>query len=89
MKKLRLFPACLLLCLGVGPLGIVAADTEPPAPSFSVAYMDPTVDPRVDFGRYAAGHWYQTTEIPADKSMWGSFNQLEERNRYLIRRVLE
>jgi putative endopeptidase len=89
MNKPRLLPVCLLLWLGAGPLAIVAADTEPPAPSFSVTHMDPTVDPRVDFGRYAAGHWYQTTEIPADKSMWGSFNQLDERNRYLIRRVLE
>jgi putative endopeptidase len=66
-----------------------AADTEPPVPRFSIAHMDLTVDPRVDFARYAAGHWYQTTEIPADKSIWGSFNQLEERNRHLIRRVLE
>ena len=93
MRFHRFLCAASVLALTLGP-GLLprlaaAADTEPPAPSFSVAYMDPTVDPRVDFGRYAAGRWYQTTEIPADKSMWGSFNQLEERNRYLIRRLLE
>jgi putative endopeptidase len=75
------------LCLM--PRRAAAEETEPPAPRFSVANMDPTVDPRVDFGRYAAGNWYKTTGIPADKSSWGSFNQLDERNRYLIRRVLE
>ena len=74
----------------IGWIAATAADgDEPPAPRFSVANMDPTVDPRVDFARYAAGNWYRTTEIPADKSIWGSFNQLEERNRHLIRRVLE
>jgi putative endopeptidase len=70
---------------------VAATDSaaEPPVPRFSIANMDPTVDPRVDFARYAAGNWYKTTEIPADKSSWGSFNQLDERNRYLIRMLLD
>jgi putative endopeptidase len=70
-------------------LAALAEETEPPIPRFSVAHMDLSVDPRVDFAKYAAGNWYKTTEIPADKSSWGSFNQLDERNRYLVRRVLE
>jgi putative endopeptidase len=90
MKKSHFFPVCLLLSLGFGPLGIMAADdTEPPVPRFSVANMDLTVDPRANFARYAAGNWYKTTEIPADKSSWGSFQQLDERNRYLVHRLLE
>jgi len=78
--------ACALLA---AVSSLAAADTEPPVPRFSIAHMDLAVDPRVDFARYAAGHWYQTTEIPADKASWGSFNQLDQRNRYLIQRVLE
>ena len=77
MKKSRFLPVFLLLGLSCGPLGIRAADTEPPAPRFSVANMDLTVDPRADFARYAAGGWYRTTEIPADKASWGSFQMLD------------
>ncbi|HTX66541.1 MAG TPA: M13 family metallopeptidase [Opitutaceae bacterium] len=65
------------------------AEADPPAPAFSTAYMDPAVSPRVDFAHYAAGAWYRTTAIPADKSSWGSFNELELRNYFLIRHVLE
>ncbi|HUL54488.1 MAG TPA: M13 family metallopeptidase [Opitutaceae bacterium] len=93
MRFHRLLSPAPVLALTLSPCVLprlaAADDIEPPAPSFNAAYMDPTVDPRVDFGRYAAGRWYQTTEIPADKAMWGSFNQLDERNRFLIRRVLE
>ena len=64
-------------------------DSAPPAPRFSVAWMDRSVDPRVDFGQFAAGAWYRATEIPADRSSWGSFNQLDQRNRFLIRDLLE
>jgi putative endopeptidase len=83
--------AGVLLALGPALAAAAFADSvaEPPVPRFSIANMDPTVDPRVDFARYAAGNWYKTTEIPADKSSWGSFNQLDERNRYLIRTLLD
>jgi len=75
--------------LGAIPCLAAAPDAEPAPPRFTLANLDPSVDPRVDFARYAAGSWYKNTEIPADKSSWGSFNQLDERNRYLIRRVLD
>jgi putative endopeptidase len=64
-------------------------EKEPAAPRFSVGYMDLTVDPRSDFARFAAGRWYATTEIPADKSSWGGMSELGERNRWLTRAVLE
>lgn len=75
--------------VAAGRLPAAAGDADPPAPQFSVANMDLTVSPRVDFAKFAAGGWYRTTQIPADKSSWGSFNQLEERNAYLIRHVLK
>jgi putative endopeptidase len=75
-----------LLAAGQPPAG---PEADPAAPRFSVAHMDLAVNPCVDFANFAAGAWYRTTQIPADKSSWGSFNQLEERNAYLIRHVLE
>jgi putative endopeptidase len=36
------------------------------APGFSPAKMDPSVDPRKDFTRYAAGKWHDALVIPGD-----------------------
>ncbi len=41
-------------------------------------YMDTTVRPQDDFFNYVNGNWVKTAEIPADKSSWGSFNELRE-----------
>jgi putative endopeptidase len=56
---------------------------------FSVAHMDLTADPRVDFARFAAGGWYDRFEMPADKSRYGSFDALSESNLQRLRVILE
>lgn len=61
----------------------------PPIPRFSVENMDLSADPRDDFYQFAAGAWEQRTEIPADKSRWGGFEELAERNWWNIRSLLE
>lgn len=43
-----------------------------------VNYMDTTVRPQDDFYNFVNGTWMKTTEIPADKPSWGSFNKLAE-----------
>ncbi|MFD2517617.1 M13 family metallopeptidase [Salinimicrobium flavum] len=45
----------------------------------NLANMDTTVTPRTDFFRYVNGRWLDTNEIPADKTVWGSFNELREK----------
>ena len=42
----------------------------------NLEYMDKTAKPGDDFYRYVNGAWFDKTEIPADKSTWGSFNEL-------------
>jgi putative endopeptidase len=84
MKHTRLLLAAL--GLAVGPL---AAADLPPVPRFSVDYMDKTVDPRADFARYAWGKWSQDNPLPADKSRWGSFAQLDQYNQAALRSILE
>ncbi len=52
-----------------------ATPTEPAppaAPALDLAGMDKTVKPGDDFFAYANGTWLKTTEIPADRSSWGS-----------------
>ncbi|WP_299729456.1 M13 family metallopeptidase [uncultured Endozoicomonas sp.] len=51
--------------------------------------MDSTVRPQDDFYRYVNGQWLDTTEIPKDKSRYGSFSKLYEASQEALRTVLE
>ena len=62
---------------------------HPEIPKFSLDYMDPNKNPFVDFYGYACGNWFTTHPIPEDKTRWGAFNELIERNTYVLRDILE
>lgn len=49
------------------------AKTEP---GINVSYMDMNVRPNDDFFRFVNGSWLDKTEIPSDRTSWGSFNEL-------------
>ena len=51
-----------------------------PAHGIDLASIDRSVAPGDDFFRYANGEWLKTTEIPADRSTWGTFAVLAELN---------
>jgi putative endopeptidase len=40
--------------------------------------MDKSVKPGDDFFRYVNGSWFDKTEIPADRTRWGSFDELRQ-----------
>jgi putative endopeptidase len=44
----------------------------------NVGYMDKTINPADDFNRYVNGAWLDKTEIPADRTRWGSFDELRK-----------
>ncbi len=87
MKRF-VWPAALAFSLAAFPLA-KAADTVAPAPRFSVDNMDKSVDPSADFYRYAAGSWIRRNPVPADKSRWSGFEELQERNWQLIHALLD
>ncbi len=71
-----------------------SAQTNPPSsipreiPIFDLNAIDKTIDPCVDFYQYSCGNWMKNNPIPPDKSRWGRFNELFERNLYILRDIL-
>ena len=41
-------------------------------------FMDKNVHPRDDFFRFVNGAWVDKTELPADRTRWGSFDELRQ-----------
>lgn len=64
-------------------------NNEPPIPRFSIEHMDKSVNPSNDFYSYANGNWVKQNPVPADRAIWTSFGELDERNEYLLHKILE
>ncbi len=71
-----------------------AADTPSvPVPRAGVSMdlnaIDKSADPCQDFYQYACGNWQKNNPIPADKTRYGRFAELGERNLYSTWQLLE
>jgi putative endopeptidase len=88
----RIFAFSLLLSCGPCFAQSIALTDDGSAPiavpkspiSFDLSAIDKTVDPCVDFFQYACGNWKKNNPIPSDQVRWGIFNELADRNRYLL-----
>ncbi len=58
-------------------------------PGFDSALLDRATDPCDNFYQFACGTWLSDHAIPADRSLWGRFDQLEQRNKDALRAILE
>ena len=56
---------------------------------FDIAAMDKSIAPGDDFFRHVSGTWMKTTQIPADRSRWGSFNILAAKSEDDVRAALD
>src|SRR3990167_942329 len=52
---------------------------EKSSPGLEIKNMDKGVSPSNDFFRYVNGAWLDKAEIPADRTSWGSFNELRKK----------
>jgi putative endopeptidase len=57
--------------------------------AIKIANMDTTVKPGDDFFRYANGNWMKNNPIPAEYSIYGSFEALKEDNNKQLRGIME
>jgi predicted metalloendopeptidase len=53
------------------------------------ANFDTSVRPQDDFFQYVNGTWLAETEMPADKSAYGSFHILDDENQLRLREIIE
>jgi predicted metalloendopeptidase len=76
--------ASLGFCLGLAAFSLVA-QTQP---GINPVNLDPSVKPCDDFYGFANGGWLKTHSLPADKPRFGAFEELGERNRAILNRIL-
>ena len=54
------------------------AQEKPKNHGIELEYMDKTVKPSDDFFTFVNGTWVKNTEIPSDRTRWGSFDELRK-----------
>jgi putative endopeptidase len=98
MQISRWFAALVLVALPLQPP--IAAQT-PQASSASTLQgsasasglqldaMDKSVDACTDFYKFACGNGMAKNPVPADRSSWGRFDELQERNNETLKKILE
>ena len=79
----------LTLSLCLATLGAAAAFAQAPTSGIDKTQFDTAVRPQDDFHHYVSGTWLKNTEIPADKSSWGSFQALHELTQPQLRAIVE
>jgi putative endopeptidase len=58
--------------------GFTQVNAQQKTPGINTSLMDKTVSPKNDFFNFVNGTWLKNTEIPADKTRWGSFDELRQ-----------
>ena len=64
--------------LAVGLLALNQGNAQQKKPGISLDLMDKTVRPNDNFFQFVNGTWLKNTAIPADKTRWGSFDELRQ-----------
>ena len=99
MNKTSMIALSIAFALGLSSCGKApdpSAPMDAAAPvmvaksGIELANLDTHIKPQQDFFRYVNGNWLTKTEIPADKSSWGSFNELrEEADKHVLTLIKE
>jgi putative endopeptidase len=67
-----------ILVLSLSLFGLFHIEAQQKNPGINLSLMDQSVSPKEDFFNFVNGTWLKNTEIPADKTRWGSFDELRQ-----------
>ncbi len=81
--------AALVLSLSFAELPLLAQSPPAKPKAIEPADFDRTVKPCEDFYQFANGSWLSAHPIPPDRSRYGSFDMLSDRNRDVVKAILE
>jgi len=84
-KRISVVMVALVLSLLSG----LRAEDAAPRSHIDVAGMDLSIKPFEDFYEYANGKWVAAAKIPADRPSIAMFTELQDRNRDVLRHILE
>src|ERR1051325_1568751 len=87
----RYFATATAMLCTLLPVLVSFAQVEPFGGSLGidVSGMDRTVRPQDDFFRFVNGRWIDKTEIPGDKSRYGSFAMLSDESEIALKEIAE
>ncbi len=87
----RTTAGALAAAVGALALGVRPADAQTPVRALGIdtSNFDRSVRPQDDFYRFVNGRWVDRTEIPADRSSWGSFLELREQSANALHAILD
>ncbi len=89
------FAYFLASCANAPPAAAPAAPAPPATPpkigawGVDLSARDLSVKPGDDFFRYVNGGWINATEIPADRTSWGSFQVLDDEADRAVKTIVE
>jgi len=93
LKRSLIGAACCALFVLSAPAlhaqSVVAAAAAPLESGIDLKTLDAAVKPQEDFYGYVNGVWTRNTEIPADKSTWGTYNELRETAQVQLRALID
>ncbi|CAD0001519.1 M13 family metallopeptidase [Flavobacterium chungangense] len=76
MKKVLTKPTFYAISAMLSFAAVQAQTTPQKEPGINVSYMKKDISPKENFFQYVNGTWLDKTEIPSDRTTWGSFNEL-------------
>src|SRR5580698_5642688 len=77
----------ITLCFGAAlAAGLANAQSYP---GFDIASLDRSTDPCTNFYKFSCGGWMTANPLPSDQARYGRFDALQDRNRTVLRNMLD